>query len=88
MLIASKGHFFTQIPQPIQSGSEMNAILLVEVTSIHNLPIRTTGQLFLHSCLHFFGLHFSDETIAIRVSFDAGCADADALGGILTFVKA
>lgn len=36
-------------------------------TSIH-IPIRTTGQDFLHSCLHLFGLHLSVLTIAIRVS--------------------
>lgn len=34
-------------------------------------PIRTTGQLFLHSCLHFFGLHLSWLTIAIRVFLSA-----------------
>ncbi len=32
-----------------------------------NIPCLTTGQLFLHSRLHFFGLHFSLDTIAIRV---------------------
>lgn len=37
------------------------------VTSMHILPIFTTGQLLLHSCLHFFGLHLSPFTIAIRV---------------------
>jgi hypothetical protein len=30
------------------------------------LPIRTTGQPFLHSCLHFFGLHLSALTMAIQ----------------------
>ena len=32
------------------------------------LPILTTGQLFLHSCLHFLGLHLSELTMAIRVN--------------------
>ena len=57
----------TQIPQPIQSSSEMNAIFESVATSIHNLPIRTTGQDFLHSWRHFFGLHLSVLTIAILV---------------------
>ncbi|KAI9593846.1 hypothetical protein BDF19DRAFT_386933, partial [Syncephalis fuscata] len=74
--IASNGHFFGQIPQPIQSVSEMKAILASGLTSRHqpywlHLPIRTTGQLFLHSCRHFFGLHLSELTSAIRVSFSA-----------------
>lgn len=34
-------------------------ILDVGDTSIHSLPILTTGHDFLHSCLHFFGLHLS-----------------------------
>lgn len=34
---------------------------------MHSLPVLTTGQLFLHSCRHFFGLHLSVLTIAIRV---------------------
>ena len=39
----------------------------VHCTTVANLPVLTTGQLFLHSCLHFFGLHLSPLTIAIRV---------------------
>ncbi|EGW34941.1 uncharacterized protein SPAPADRAFT_131559, partial [Spathaspora passalidarum NRRL Y-27907] len=65
IVMASNGHFLTQIPQPIHKVSEMKAILDAGVTSIHNFPVLTTGQLFLHSCLHFFGLHSSVETIAI-----------------------
>ena len=34
------------------------------------LPILTTGQDFLHSCLHFFGLHLSVLTMAILVNSD------------------
>ena len=69
MVIASNGHFLTQIPQPIHKVSEINAILDAGVTSIHNFPVFTTGQLFLHSCLHFFGLHLSADTMAILSFF-------------------
>ena len=57
-----------QIPQPIQSVSEMAAILSLGVTSMQSFPIRTTGQDFLHSCRHLLGLHLSELTIAIRVN--------------------
>ncbi|RKP24128.1 hypothetical protein SYNPS1DRAFT_7454, partial [Syncephalis pseudoplumigaleata] len=75
--IASNGHFFGQIPHPIHRVSEMKAIFESGVTSIQSLPtartphlpMRTTGQLFLHSCRHFLGLHLSELTRAIRVSF-------------------
>lgn len=53
MWIAPNGHFFGQIPQPMHSRSEMYAILDSGVTSIQSLPVRTTGQDFLHSCRHF-----------------------------------
>lgn len=65
--IASKGHFLTQIPQPIHNSSEIQASFEDGVTSIHSLPTLTTGQYFLHSCLHFFGLHRSELTTAMRV---------------------
>lgn len=65
MLMASNGHFLGQIPHPMHSRSEMKAILLVASTSIQSLPVRTTGQDFLHSCRHFLGLHLSVLTIAI-----------------------
>lgn len=35
-----------------------------------SLPILTTGQDFLHSCLHFLGLHLSVLTMAILVKSD------------------
>ncbi|EMD91473.1 hypothetical protein COCC4DRAFT_88072, partial [Bipolaris maydis ATCC 48331] len=54
MLMASKGHFLGQIPHPMHSRSEMKAILEDESTSMHSLPVRTTGQDFLHSCRHFW----------------------------------
>jgi hypothetical protein len=61
MLMASKGHFLGQIPHPMHRRSEMKAILDSGVTSMHSLPVRTTGHDFLHSCLHFFGLHCHGE---------------------------
>ncbi|OBA22399.1 hypothetical protein METBIDRAFT_39834 [Metschnikowia bicuspidata var. bicuspidata NRRL YB-4993] len=72
MLMASKGHFLTQMPHPTHNVSEMNAILLAGVTSIQSLPVLTTGQDFLHSCLHFLGLHLSADTMAILVPLDDG----------------
>ena len=52
---------------PIQSGSEMNATLLFGPTSIQSFPSFTTGHDFLHSWLHFFGLHLLALTMAILV---------------------
>ena len=49
MLMAPKGHFFGQIPHPMHRRSDMKAILDSGATSIHNLPVLTTGQDFLHS---------------------------------------
>lgn len=49
IVIASKGHFFGQIPHPMQRLSEMKAIRESEVTSMQSFPLRTTGQDFLHS---------------------------------------
>ena len=49
----------------------MKAILLVGATSMHSLPCRTTGQLRLHSCRHFFGLHLSLFTL-LWVGFVGG----------------
>jgi len=40
MWIASNGHFFGQIPQPIHNSSEINAILSWGVTSIQSLPFQ------------------------------------------------
>lgn len=68
MVMALKGHFFTQMPQPIHMLSLMKEILESGVTSIQNLPDLTTGQDRLHSCLHRRGLHLSALTMAIRVA--------------------
>ncbi|KAF8311856.1 hypothetical protein DL93DRAFT_2060545, partial [Clavulina sp. PMI_390] len=53
-------HFFTQIPQPIQSTSEMNAILSEDLTSIHRRP-GTRGV------THRFGRHLLASMMAMRV---------------------
>ena len=58
----------------------------IVVTSMHSLPIRTTGQLFLHSWRHLFGLHRSLLTMAILVlvSLSAASFRLAFFGGILT----
>ncbi|KAH8113804.1 hypothetical protein DFH11DRAFT_1463926, partial [Phellopilus nigrolimitatus] len=63
-------HFLTQIPQPIHRNSEMNEILSVGLTSMHNLPA-WPKRTFLHSCAHRFGLHLLASTMAIRVILSA-----------------
>ena len=57
----------------------MKAILLEGSTSMQSLPVRTTGQDFLHSCRHFLGLHLSLLTMAIlrRWSGQDRCAEID-----------
>ncbi|KAH9074208.1 hypothetical protein EDB83DRAFT_2355428 [Lactarius deliciosus] len=40
IVMASNGHFLTQIPQPMQRNSDMKAILSVGFTSIQSLPER------------------------------------------------
>ena len=71
-LIASKGHFFTHMPQPMHSGSERYAILLLGPTSMQSLPSFTTGHDFLHSWPHFLGLHRSALMMAMRVRASPG----------------
>merc|ERR1719193_2905350 len=51
----------------------MKAILEVLFTSIHTLPCRLTGQFFLHSNLHFLGLHLFSDTTAIRTCTSLFC---------------
>ncbi|PKC09049.1 hypothetical protein RhiirA5_290324, partial [Rhizophagus irregularis] len=67
IIIAPNGHFLMQIPQPIHSSSEIKGKDFK--IQIKCLPILTTGHDFLHSCLHFFGLHLSELTMAILVCF-------------------
>lgn len=47
--MASNGHFFTHIPHPMHSSSDMIEIFESFLTSIHNFPPLTTGHDFLHS---------------------------------------
>ena len=68
----------THIPHPMHSSSDIHAILLVGATSMHSLPILTTGHDRLHSCRHFLGLHLSALTMAIRVSL----SDDDIVGKV------
>ena len=58
ILIAWKGHFLTQIPQPTHRIYEMETNGEVGITSMHNASVLLTGQDFLHYCLHLLGLHF------------------------------
>ncbi|RIB17175.1 hypothetical protein C2G38_1969161 [Gigaspora rosea] len=68
IIIAPNGHFLMHMPQPIHNSSDMKAILLSGIIALKYLPILTTGHDFLHSCLHFLGLHLSELTIAILVN--------------------
>jgi hypothetical protein len=52
-------HFFTQIPQPIQRNSEINAILSEDLTSIQSLPaVKAVSEQNLPfieiECTHFY----------------------------------
>lgn len=44
-------------------------------------PDLTTGQDFLHSCLHFLGLHLSELTMAILVNLSAMLVDEERRDG-------
>lgn len=56
----------------LQSTTDLKGLqLLQHFFTLYLLPIRTTGQLFLHSWRHFFGLHLSWLTIAILVNLSA-----------------
>ena len=65
MLMALKGHFLTQIPQPLQSVSAMMA--LFPSTRMASTLLRTIGQKLTQSELHFLTLHLSSSNTAIRV---------------------
>ena len=64
------------------------AYLSFGVTSMHSFPIRTTGQDFLHSCLHLLGLHLSVETMAILVSLSVSSSALLFLFGPISLFKA
>ncbi len=70
-----------------RTDSEMYAILDFPVASIQTFPIRTTGHDFLHSCRHFFGLHLSALTIAMRVNLSDIVALATARVGWCTTMR-
>ena len=73
MIKASKGHLFTQIPQPIQRGSETNGLPLESSRTIHSIPLRTGGQKAQHSALHFFGWQRSSSNTATRMNISPNC---------------
>ena len=66
----------TQMPHPMHKSSEMYASFDEPDTSMHSLPTFTTGHDFLHSCLHFFGLHRSADTMAMRSSWSLASSGA------------
>lgn len=66
ILMASNGHFFTQMAHPMQRLSAMTLHLLSLQTWMHNFPCLLTGHCLLHSSPHFLGLHFFLSMIAIR----------------------
>src|SRR5512136_2995668 len=67
ILIASKGHLWTHIPQPTQSCSEMIGFARLSSITIASEPVLTGGQYLIHSRLHFFGWQRSLNSIAIRI---------------------
>ncbi|KZV80069.1 hypothetical protein EXIGLDRAFT_561551, partial [Exidia glandulosa HHB12029] len=68
-----RSYFFTQMPQPMQRISDMNAILSVDLTSIHNLPEMRCerGHSRRNWSPHRLGLHLLESTIAILVILSA-----------------
>lgn len=67
MWIAPNGHFLGQIPHPMQRRSEIKAILESGATSMQSLPVRTTGQDFLHSWRHFYRHQHRVEGLSLVV---------------------
>ncbi len=53
MVIAPKGHFRTQIPQPTQRFSVITGF--PSTKTIVSSPVLTGGQKYSHSLAHFFG---------------------------------
>ncbi len=51
ILIASKGHLLTQMPQPMHSSSEMTGFSVSGlILMVSMIPERTGGQNLMHSC--------------------------------------
>jgi len=53
----------------------MKQMVEVGYTSIHTLPVLFTGHVFLHSYLHFLGLHLSGLMMAILSLSSASILD-------------
>lgn len=77
ILIASNGHLLTHIPHPIHKVSEIKQIVEVGKTSIQIFPVLLIGQVFLHSYLHFLGLHLSGLIMAILNLSSASILDIE-----------
>jgi len=65
MLMALKGHFLTQMPHPLHNFSLIT--ILFSSKRIASTRLRTMGQNFMQSWLHFLGLHLSWLSTAMRV---------------------
>jgi len=59
MVMAPNGHFFVQIPHPMHRISEIFEIFDVGVTSTQSLPMRTTGQNFMHLIVAHAHKHYT-----------------------------
>jgi hypothetical protein len=68
MRSASKGHFFTQMPQPLQMNSLMYALPSSSCLMASRLVL-TMGQNLMHGWSHLSGLHLSLSTTATRIVF-------------------
>ena len=69
ILIASKGHLWTQIPQPTQRSSDIIGLPLSPMMMVSS-PARTRGQNLMHSFEQFFDLQRSRSNTAILMSFN------------------
>jgi len=58
MLIALNGHFFIQMPHPVQRLSVISTDFPVELNTIVSSPVLTLGQYFIHG-FSPYGLHLS-----------------------------
>src|SRR5919198_5150168 len=74
--IASKGHFFTQIPQPVHRSSEITAFPSSCRWTIHSPPVLFTGQYIIHSNPHFLGWHNSWSKTATLCVNSVECTNA------------
>jgi hypothetical protein len=67
--IALNGHFFTQIPHPVQSDSTITGFSFSNFMA--SMRLLTIGQKRWHSLPQRFGLHLSASNTATRVIIDS-----------------